>query len=639
MRLETPRLFLVAGTAALVRAEMRGAEALSRALDAEVPPDWPPEAVREILGAEAKHLDDPVEIGWRVWYWIARPADGSPARLVGSGGFRGRPAGGEVEIGYGTSSDRQRRGYATEAVACLVRWALAKRDVDRVVAETTPSNLASMRVLERCGFIPAGPGREAGALRFATPAEPARVRLVQHDRVWATEFDGIRIRLSRALGPLALSIEHIGSTAVPGLEAKDVIDVQVAVRSLSPPGAIAERLIADGWTHRPGIVSDHVPPGGDPAGWEKLYFVAPAGQRAIHVHVRPSAAPNRRYALLFRDYLRAEPQAAEAYARAKRGLAELCGADRGRYSDLKDPVCDLVQQAAEAWAARTAWSVPGSDAPVRDLNPQREQMLDGSMVRTLDAQARAIWPQESALLRRYGLRGPLRILDAGCGTGEGASRLAELFSEARVLGVDVLDESLDLARSRHARLAPRLSFENQSVYELRAADGTFDLAVCRHVVHSIPYAAKVYAELARVTRPGGRLHLIPEDYGMLQFRRGPNDPNRFWQIGAPEFGERTGTDLFAGRNAFGILASLGLADITVDYVVVDTLRVPRETFAEILSAWKDGYVNAIAERTSFTARDAAAHFDAMIENILDPLGYAVWFVPVVGARVNGGGER
>src|SRR5512147_1627361 len=150
-----------------------------------------------------------------------------------------------------------------------------------------------------------------------------------------------------------------------------------------------------------------------------------------------------------------------------------------------------------------------------DLNPQAKQMADESMVRTLDAQARAIWPQESALLRRYGLPDDIRILDAGCGTGEASWRLAEMFPRATVLGVDILDPSLDRARARGARFAPRLSFENQSIYELKAPDGTFDLTVNRHVIHSIPHAERVLAELKRVTRSGGRLHLIPEDYGML----------------------------------------------------------------------------------------------------------------------------
>ena len=99
-----------------------------------------------------------------------------------------------------------------------------------------------------------------------------------------------------------------------------------------------------------------------------------------------------------------------------------------------------------------------------DLNPQAKQMADESMVRNLAAQAQAIWPQESKLLRRYALPPDARILDAGCGTGEGSSRLAELFPGASVLGVDIIDAHLDLARARYAQLAPRLQFEHQSIY-------------------------------------------------------------------------------------------------------------------------------------------------------------------------------
>src|SRR5439155_3953759 len=107
----------------------------------------------------------------------------------------------------------------------------------------------------------------------------------------------------------------------------------------------------------------------------------------------------------------------------------------------------------------------------------------------------------------------------------------------------------------------------------------------------------------------------------------------FWHEGPARFGEATGTDLFIGRHAFGHLVALGLADITVDYVVVDTLRVPRETFAAILGAWRDGYVESIGEYTRFSAGEATAYFDQMIANIRDPKGYAVWMVPVVSARV------
>ncbi|MGA3211907.1 MAG: class I SAM-dependent methyltransferase [Terriglobales bacterium] len=268
-----------------------------------------------------------------------------------------------------------------------------------------------------------------------------------------------------------------------------------------------------------------------------------------------------------------------------------------------------------------------------DLNPQAKQMADESMVRNLDAQARAIWPQEEPLIRRYVLPPAPRILDAGCGTGEGASRLALLFPQAQVLGVDILDHHLELARARYASLAPRLIFEHQSVFELKAANGAFDLTVCRHVLHSIPHPDRVIAELVRVTRPRGYLHLIPEDYGMLHFQRGTPDPRDFWYQGPADFGAATGTDLFIGRNTYGILAAMNLEEIKVDYVVVDTVRVPRETFAAILTAWRDGYADSIGELTPISRESAVAYFNQMIANIMDPKGYAVWMVPVVSARV------
>ena len=133
-----------------------------------------------------------------------------------------------------------------------------------------------------------------------------------------------------------------------------------------------------------------------------------------------------------------------------------------------------------------------------DLNPQAKQMADESMVRCLEAQAQAIWPQKVDLIRRYTVPIQARILDAGYGTGEAASRLAALFPQATVLGVDILDQHLELARSRYAHLATRLSFDHQSVFELQAPDCSFDLTVCRHLIHSIPYPDRVIAEWVRV---------------------------------------------------------------------------------------------------------------------------------------------
>lgn len=268
-----------------------------------------------------------------------------------------------------------------------------------------------------------------------------------------------------------------------------------------------------------------------------------------------------------------------------------------------------------------------------ELNPQREQMADESMVRNLAAQALAIWPQESELLRRYGLADDIRILDAGCGTGEISRRLAEFFPGSSVLGVDILDHHLELARERYARYAPRLSFEHRSVFDLGLPAASFDLTVCRHVVQAIPHPERVFAELARVTRSGGRLHLIAEDYDMLHFRRGEPDPRDFWHEVPARMSASEATNAFIGRDTPPMLARLGLLDVRVDYVTVDTLRVPRETFAAILEAWRDGYAKLAAELMGWPTGRARGYFEAMIANIRDPDGYAVWHVPVVSARV------
>jgi hypothetical protein len=153
------------------------------------------------------------------------------------------------------------------------------------------------------------------------------------------------------------------------------------------------------------------------------------------------------------------------------------------------------------------------------------------------------------------------------------------------------------------------------------------------VLQAIPHAERVIAELKRVTRPGGWLHVIAEDYGMIHFEPRGLDADAFWGTGPVEFGRATGTDLHVGRKAFRILRSLGLDDVRVDYAVVDTARVPRETFARIWESWRDGYADAVSGHTSITREAFLAHFEDMLATIRDEDGYGVWFVPILGGRV------
>lgn len=185
------------------------------------------------------------------------------------------------------------------------------------------------------------------------------VEIVPYQERWPIEFQAIAANLRQALGDLALRIDHIGSTSVPGLPAKDVIDIQITVAALDDQVRAAMATL--GYTLREGL-RDHRPPDvmGPDSDWDKWLFMPPPGQRRTHTHVRVQGRANQRYPLLFRDYLRAHPATAAAYAELKRRLAQSL-ADPQMYPEVKDPAVDLIYLAAEDWAAVTNWQMGPSD--------------------------------------------------------------------------------------------------------------------------------------------------------------------------------------------------------------------------------------------------------------------------------------
>jgi len=187
------------------------------------------------------------------------------------------------------------------------------------------------------------------------------IEIVPYNPGWPIEFREIAGRLRQGLGDLALRIDHIGSTSVPDLDAKDIIDVQITVASLD--ARLAAAMAAIGYILPERIWFDHRPPHqvGPDADWEKWAFIEPAGQRLTNTHVRVQGRANQRYALLFRDYLRAHPATAEAYAELKRRLAKHL-ADSRMYPEVKDPAVDLIYLAAEEWASSIDWEPGSSDA-------------------------------------------------------------------------------------------------------------------------------------------------------------------------------------------------------------------------------------------------------------------------------------
>ncbi len=177
------------------------------------------------------------------------------------------------------------------------------------------------------------------------PRQVEPIEVVPYDPGWPERFAAWRGRLASLLGPAARRIEHVGSTSVPGLAAKPVVDIQVSVAALGDEDGYVPACEAAGLQFR--FRDD-----------EHRYFQPPPGRpRDVHVHVCQRGSRWERIHLLFRDYLRSSGDAREAYATAKREAARIWIDQRAAYTEAKSDVILGILDRAEAWAAATGWAV------------------------------------------------------------------------------------------------------------------------------------------------------------------------------------------------------------------------------------------------------------------------------------------
>jgi len=174
--------------------------------------------------------------------------------------------------------------------------------------------------------------------------KPRPVIIGDYDPQWPVAFAALRQVIGAALGDLAVAIEHVGSTAVPGLAAKPIIDIMAGVRSLKQAAQFDGALAAVGYVYQP---DDTIP--------DRRYYNKGPQHRHRHLHMAELGGEFWQRHLLFRDYLRANPTMADAYATLKRRLAARFGADRIGYTDAKAAFIDAVVRAARQAAGRGVW--------------------------------------------------------------------------------------------------------------------------------------------------------------------------------------------------------------------------------------------------------------------------------------------
>jgi GrpB-like predicted nucleotidyltransferase (UPF0157 family) len=178
----------------------------------------------------------------------------------------------------------------------------------------------------------------------------APVHILKYDPAWPAGFASQRDRVAAVLQPwLAAPVEHIGSTSVPGLPAKPVVDMLAPVRSLSQAQDAVAPLQADGWVFWPE----------DPGRHYRLWFLRPSpAARSHHLHVIEDGHPHARALIAFRDALRADPELRDEYAALKRRLAREHHGNRNAYTNAK---ADFVARVVSA---------AGIELPARDRLPE-----------------------------------------------------------------------------------------------------------------------------------------------------------------------------------------------------------------------------------------------------------------------------
>lgn len=173
--------------------------------------------------------------------------------------------------------------------------------------------------------------------------EKREIKLVEYREIWPAQFLRERDRIRAALGEKALRIDHVGSTSVPGLSAKPVIDINTSVIDTDDEDDYLPALEQAGYRLRVR---------------EEDHRMVRTPDCSVHVHICAAGSEWERRHLLFRDWLRRDPADREAYAALKKHLANREWPDAEAYTEAKSALIGVITDRAEVWAAATGWAVP-----------------------------------------------------------------------------------------------------------------------------------------------------------------------------------------------------------------------------------------------------------------------------------------
>jgi len=304
--------------------------------------------------------------------------------------------------------------------------------------------------------------------------------VLPYDPNWITEFERIRVYLMEQIGDLVIEIKHVGSTSVPGLCAKPIIDIVAIMESYEVLPQIVSRLEKVGFQHVgvQGIKEREV--------FKRLI---PDDFMDYHFYIYPKDSEENRRHTRFRNALLRNPQIAEEYGKLKTRLISEVNGDRVLYTDSKtDFILDVMNHVNDDG------ELENSSQNIYD----NQAFFDGYKKLRENPDSANILEEKPVLFSLAPDLTGKAILDLGCGYGENCAEFKRLGALS-VVGIDISEKMLEVAKKEN----PGIEFIRADMSDLSCVDGRFDVAFSSSAVHYIKDFNSFVAGVSRILVDGG----------------------------------------------------------------------------------------------------------------------------------------
>jgi ubiquinone/menaquinone biosynthesis C-methylase UbiE len=229
----------------------------------------------------------------------------------------------------------------------------------------------------------------------------------------------------------------------------------------------------------------------------------------------------------------------------------------------------------------------------------------------------------------------MRVADICCGCGDVLLLMCREFEPSHVVGIDHSEPAIQYARNLQREFGiTNAEFQRGDATTLLLNDNSFDFVSCRLSLQIFSQPEQILKELIRITKPGGRIYTLCEDYDLILGYPETETIHQTYQRAA-QYGDEMGMDLRSGKKLHHQLATAGLEDIRTDQIVADTNNTDREEFARVVRSWRHFSVFTIGEALLLDQSDQAtllAGYDAQLRSIQSPYGYSSWGLVACSGR-------